>query len=450
MGRRAGAVTVSLDIWHSDIPEFLEMQAENGDQRRKCYDVFPQLVISDEFMRRVVANQEWTLFCPHEVETVMNIDLAEKWGDEFEWVYKRLELLAKDGSLKLTKTVNAKELFKDIMRIQLESGLPYLAFKDTINRANPNKHKGYIPCVNLCTESFSNVDPGVTAHCCNLDSLNLANLDISELEEYAPIAVRILDNTIEITTPPLPEAKQHNNLYRTIGVGAMGLADYLAKRETNYSNLDMIEELFEEMAYHCVAASHDLALERGAYPAFEGSDWATGNAQNILPGLAIHGQKWEDLLTSVEANGIRNSHIMAVAPNTSSSLVQGCTASILPAYSRFFYDKWAKGSVPIAPPYIEKYWWHYQENKTIDQKTVIKATATIQKWIDTGISMELLFNLNAGIYYPDQPERSINAKDIYETLVLAWESGCKAVYYIRSVQKDDFKEGNDGCTSCAN
>lgn len=420
------------------------------DQRRKCYDVFPQLIIPDEFMRRVIKGEEWTLFCPHEVETLLDVVLPEKWGDEFEWLYRRLEILAKEGELKLTKTVNAKELFKDIMRIQLESGLPYLWFKDTVNRANPNKHKGYIPQGNLCQESYSNVESGVHSHCCNLDSLNLANLDITELSEYAPIAVRILDNTIDITTPPLPEAKAHNDTYRTIGVGAMGLADYLAKRETNYSDLDTINQLFEEMSYHCVLASHELAKERGAFAAFQGSDWQNGNAHNILPGLCIHGQRWEELIDGIRINGIRNSHIMAVAPNTSSSLVQGCTASILPAYSRFFYDKWAKGTVPIAPPYIQNNWWHYQENKTIDQKTVIKATATIQQWIDTGISMELMFNLNAGIYYPDQPERSINAKDIYETLVLAWQEGCKAVYYIRSVQKDDFKEGNEGCTSCAN
>lgn len=449
-GKRAGAVTVGLDIWHLDIPEFLEIQAENGDQRRKCYDVFPQLIISDEFMRRMVKGESWTLFCPHEVESVLGVDLPSLWGKSFESVYPDLESAAKEGRLKLTKTVNAKELFKEIMRIQLESGLPYLAFKDAINQANPNKHRGYIPQTNLCTESFSNVEPGIASHCCNLSSLNLANLDITELAEYAPIAVRMLDNTIEITTPPMGEAKAHNDLYRTIGVGAMGLADYLAKRETNYSNLDLIDELFEEMAYQCVSASHDLALERGACPASPGSDWENGNAPNILPGLAVHGQRWEKLIASIQSYGIRNSHIMAIAPNTSSSLVQGCTASILPAYSRFFYDKWAKGTVPIAPPFVGEKWWHYQENKAIDQKTVVKATATIQRWIDTGISMELLFNLNAGVYHPGEPDRSINAKDIFDTLVLAWESGCKAIYYIRSVQKDDFKESSEGCTSCAN
>ncbi|TVQ52053.1 MAG: ribonucleoside-diphosphate reductase subunit alpha, partial [Spirulina sp. DLM2.Bin59] len=135
--------------------------------------------------------------------------------------------------------------------------------------------------------------------------------------------------------------------------------------------------------------------------------------------------------------------------NTSSSLVQGCTASVLPTYSRFYYDKWAKGVVPIAPPFIRDFFWFYTESKTMDQNIVVDAVATIQQWIDTGISMELLFNLNAGVYFPDEPGRSLTAKDIFETLVHAWESGCKAIYYIRTVQKDDYKE-SDGCSSCAN
>ena len=161
-------------------------------------------------------------------------------------------------------------------------------------------------------------------------------------------------------------------------------------------------------------------------------------------------ERWPELATDIQKYGIRNSHITAIAPNTSSSLVQGCTASILPVYSKFFYDKWAKGLVPIAPPFIKDCFWFYHENKTLNQKTVVKAVAKIQQWIDTGISMELLFNLNQGVYFPDQPERSLKAVDIFETVVMAWQEGCKAVYYIRTVQKDDFKESGDGCVSCAN
>ena len=453
-GRRAGAVTVGLDVWHLDVPEFLEMQAENGDRRRKAYDVFPQLVIVDEFMRRVEAKEKWTLVDPYEVKEKLGIELAEQWGENFEAAYRQIE--AEIGNkILLYKQVDARELFKHIMRSQVETGMPYLAFKDTINRANPNKHEGYIPGVNLCCESFSNVKPGLEAHCCNLVSLNLANVEESEIAEVSSLAVRILDNTIDITKPPFTDSKTHNDKYRTIGVGCMGLADWLAKRHLNYESLNEISSLFEEVAYWCTSASMELAKERGAYAAFAGSEWSKGKllgskSLNEILEQAIDKERWIQLAEDVKTYGIRNSHITAIAPNTSSSLVQGCTASILPVYSKFFYDKWAKGTVPIAPPFIQECFWFYRENKSLDQKIVVKAVAIMQQWIDTGISMELLFNLNQGVYFPDEPERAVKAKDIYETLIMAWKEGCKAVYYVRTVQKDDFKEKNEACVACAN
>ena len=453
-GRRAGAVTIGVDIWHLDVPEFLEMQTENGDQRRKAYDVFPQLVITDEFMRRVINKAEWTLVDPYEVRNKLGIELAELWGEEFEEAYRLVEANL-DKEIFLYKKINARDLFKTIMRSQVETGMPYIAFKDTINRANPNKHDGYIPGVNLCTESFSNVTPDKTAHCCNLVSLNLANIDREEIESNCQIAVRILDNTIDITNPPFDNAKNHNDKYRTIGVGAMGLADWLAKRKLSYNNLSEISNLFEEIGYWCTYSSMELAKERGAYQAFLGSEWSQGKLIGAKPvewflNNAVQPQRWQQLAEDIQRFGIRNSHITAIAPNTSSSLVQGCTASVLPVYSRFFYDKWAKGTVPIAPPFIEEAFWFYPENKNLEQQQVVKAIATMQEWIDTGISMELLFNLNEGVYFPEEPNRCLTAKDIFDTLVMAWELGCKAIYYIRTVQKDNFRESDDSCSSCAN
>ena len=453
-GRRAGAVTVGVDIWHLDVPEFLEMQTENGDQRRKAYDVFPQLIISDEFMRRVRDKQDWVLVDPYEVKENLGIDLAQLWGEKFEAAYAEIE--AQVGKkITLYKKVNARELFKEIMRSQVETGMPYLAFKDTINKANPNQHEGYIPGVNLCCESFSNVKPGVEAHCCNLVSLNLANIEDTEISHVSSLAVRILDNTIDITTPPFTDSKTHNDKYRTIGVGAMGLADWLAKRHQTYRDKESISNLFEEIGYWCTHSSMKLAQERGAYSAFKGSQWSKGKligAKDVewFKKNSLHPERWVRLSRDIMIHGIRNSHITAIAPNTSSSLVQGCSASILPVYSKFFYDKWAKGTVPIAPPFIKDNFWFYQENKTLDQKIVVEAVATIQQWIDTGISMELIFNLNQGVYFPKEPNRSLRAIDIYETLMLAWEKGIKAVYYIRTVQKDDFKESGNECSACAN
>nr|WP_204104995.1 ribonucleoside-diphosphate reductase subunit alpha [Spirulina major] len=455
MGKRAGAVTVSLDIWHLDIPEFLEMQTENGDQRRKAYDIFAQLVVSDEFMRRVQNKEMWSLVDPYEVKTKLGIDLPTLWGKEFEIAYEQVEKAITTNKLVLYQQINARELFKMVMRSQVETGMPYLWFKDTANRANPNKHEGYIPGGNLCQESWSNVLPGKLAHTCNLDSLNLANLELEELPEICETAVRLLDNTIEISHAPFQDSADHNQHYRTIGVGCMGLADWLAKHRLSYTDLPSISHLFEDIGYYCTHASMELAKERGAYPAFKGSEWSKGNLIGAKPvewfvDNAIQKERWVELSQDIKTYGIRNSHITAIAPNTSSSLVQGCTASVLPTYSRFFYDKWAKGTVPIAPPFIKEYFWFYSENKTLEQTKVVKAIATIQQWIDTGISMELLFNLNQGVYYPDEPDRSLQAKDIFETLMLAWQEGCKAIYYIRTVQKDNFKEADDTCSACAN
>ena len=430
------------------------MQTENGDQRRKAYDCFPQLIIPDEFMRRAIAKQEWTLVDPYEVRTKLGIELAELWGEEFERAYKIIE--AEVGNkITLYQRINARELFKTIMRSQLETGMPYLAFKDTINEANPNKHEGCIPCTNLCTESYSIVVPNEYAHVCNLVSLNLANLTDSDIPELCQIAVRLLDNTIDLTLPPIAESENHNNRYRTIGVGAMGLADWLAKRHLTYENLGKISGLFEEIGYHCTHASMELAKERSPYPAFSGSEWSKGLLIGSKPVSwfqenAQDKPRWQELSENIQRYGIRNSHITAIAPNTSSALVQGCTASILPVYGRFFYDKGSKGAVPIAPPFINDCFWFYPENKNLNQAIVVKATSIIQQWIDTGISMELLFNLNQGVYFPDDPERALTAKDIFQTLVLAWETGCKAIYYVRTVQKDNFKDTESTCTSCAN
>lgn len=372
-------------------------------------------------------------------------------GEKFEEAYQLIESSLGD-KITLYRQINARELFKSIMRTQVETGMPYLTFKDTLNRANPNKHEGMIPQFNLCTESSSVVRQGEYAHSCNLTSLNLANISFDEIGYYCALAVRLLDNTIELTTPPIQESVKHNSRYRTIGIGVMGWADYLAKNGKKYSNLEETDQVFEEIAYHCTNASMELAKERDSFPAFPSSEWDWGNIGEILPGvkkrLEEDTNRWHQLKADIMRFGIRNSHITAIAPNTSSSKLQGCTASILPTYQRFFYDKADKGFDPISVAFPE-FWWHYQENHRLEQIHVVNAVSTMQKWIDTGISMELLYNLNEGVYWYDQPEKSITAKDIFETEMAAWRQGCKAIYYTRTVQKDSFKESSE-CVSCAN
>lgn len=495
-GKRAGSITVALDIWHLDVEDFLELQTENGDQRKKAFDVFPQLVIPDEFMRSVEANEDWFMFDPHEIKTKFSISLPELWGEKFSREYKSLvqkvydfgESIGanlgdihghefdrvfrdaiknqKDKSkiITLVKKVKARDLIKQIMRTQIETGLPYMAFKDTINEGNPNKNNGYIPCVNLCVESFSNVKPakvylkssadgtsvrvteGGENHTCNLVSLNLANLlDSNELEKATREAVRMLDNTIELSAPPVEESAHHNRLYRTIGIGVMGYADYIAWKQVPYhKSVPLADELFEDIAYYAFDESSDLAVERGSFLAYESSDFARGKilSHDIdwFKKSATNSERWERLFGKIKKQGMRNSQLMAIAPNTSSALVQGASSSILPVFAKFFMDDNSKGAIPIAPPFLKERFWYYTEFKNIEMPSMIDVVSTAQKWIDTGISMELLFNLN---------REAVDAKYIYDSLMHAWKKKSKAIYYIRSIQKDGSISEKDECISCA-
>jgi len=460
LGKRAGAVTVALDVWHLDIEHFLELQSENGDQRKKAYDVFPQVVVADLFMKRVELDQHWTLFDPFEIREKYGIEMAELWGEDFEKFYLELE---NSDTLELRKVIKAKDLMKSIMKTTIETGMPYMFFKDTANRTNPNKHDGYIGSGNLCQESFSNFKPSKVAkpslndrkisqnvedglvHTCNLASINLANIHSDEeLASICGLTVRMLDNAVDLTTTPIGESYLHNERYRTVGVGALGLADYLAARDLVYNkSAEEVDNLFEKIAYHCVKESVQLAKERGAYEKFEGSEWAKGIAfgkdREWFQKNSSMSKEWHELMDDMSKSGIRNSQLMAVAPNTSSALVQGCTASVLPTYSKFYVDKNSKGAVPICPPYIKDKLWFYVENKNIDQKEVVEVVSRIQKWIDQGISFEMVFNLNNGI----------TAKDMYDTFFEAWKKKCKTIYYIRTIQQDSTSTEKKECVSCA-
>lgn len=464
LGKRAGAVTVALDVWHLDIESFLELQTENGDQRKKAYDIFPQVVIPDLFMKRVNFDMQWTLFDPYEIRAKFGIELAELWGEKFEEFYLKIE---KDENIELKKVIRAKDLMKSIMKSTIETGMPYMFFKDTANRTNPNQHDGLIGSGNLCQESFSNFKPskvskqevsketgqiiqkieGGYTHTCNLTSINLGIvLDKEELKEICKLVVRVLDNTIDLTTTPIGESYFHNNRYRTIGVGALGLADYLAYYELMYNKAaNEVDKLFEFITYNCIKESVKLAKERGKYSQFEGSEWSKGiilgKDKKWFEKNSDMSEEWSNLIDEMRENGIRNSQIMAIAPNTSTALLQGCTPSILPVYNKFFIDKNSKGAVPICPIYIKDKFWYYAENKNLNQKEVVEVVSRIQKWIDQGISFEMVFNLNHGI----------TAKDMYETYFEAWAKGCKTIYYIRTIQQDSSEAAKrEECVSCAN
>lgn len=459
-GRRAGAVTVALDSWHLDIENFLELQTENGDQRGKAYDIYPQIVVSDLFMKRVDENLPWTLVDPFEIRKKYGVELCELYGEKFENIYKTIE---KDESLELKKVVMARELFKEIMKVQIETGMPYLFFKDRANFANHNNHMGMIGNGNLCMESFSNFSPsknfkeenienkGVRTtnlgevHTCNLVSLNLAEVLREELFDMVYTAVRILDNTIDLTKTPIRESDRHNFMYRAIGVGTMGLADYIAREYMIYEeSLSEIDELFEEIALYSIKSSALLAKERGAYPMFKNSMWDKGIFFGKNKDFYIENSKfskeWNEVYNLVKEYGLRNGELTAVAPNTSTSLLMGATASVNPAFSRFFIEKNQKGAVPRVVKYLKDRAWFYPEFKNVDPKYYVKVMARIGKCTTQGVSMELIFDLN----------KNIKAKDIYDTLMTAWKEGCKSVYYIRTIQKStNIINEKEECESCS-
>lgn len=459
-GRRAGAVTVALDSWHLDIESFLELQTENGDQRGKAYDIYPQVVVSDLFMERVEKNLEWTLLDPYEIRMKYGVELCELYGEEFEKKYLEIE---KDRDITLKKIVKARELFKEIMKTQIETGMPYIFFKDRANLMNHNNHVGMIGNGNLCMESFSNFSPsrdfkesidennGVRkvnlgeVHTCNLVSLNLAEIEREELEKNVNIAVRILDNTIDLTKTPIKESDKHNRNYRAIGVGTMGLADYLAREYMIYEDSILeIDELFEEIALYSLKSSALLAKERGSYPMFKGSQWDRGvffqKDEKWYLENSKYSQKWKEVFELVRENGIRNGELTAVAPNTSTSLLMGSTASVNPTFSRFYIEKNQKGAVPRVVKYLKDRSWFYPEFKNVDPQTYVKIMGRIGKWTTQGVSMELIFDLN----------KNIRAKDIYDTLMTAWKEGCKSVYYIRTIQKStNIMNEKEECESCS-
>lgn len=498
LGKRPGAMTVSLDIWHRDINDFLELQTENGDQRMKAMDINPQVVIPDEFMVRLAKNGDWYLFDPHEIKSKFDKDLVTLIGEDFSKTYNKLietveneldrqgvshkklygkefetawsEAIEKTSKKlpELVRKVKSKELIKHLMHSLVETGYPFISFKDTINRYNPNKDSGVILGGNLCMESFSNTSPSKVLqdfvqkengelevirkvipgdlHTCNLCSVNLAYTEDEELEDVCTTSVRILDNLIDFTTAPVQEGMLHNNKYRTIGVGFMGYADYTVKKGMTYTNsANLADELFERAAYFCTKASMELAKDRGVFESYDRSEYKKG----IILGKnkawfqknSKMAKEWIALIDDILKHGIRNSQITAIAPNSSTSLLQGCTASILPIFGKFYMDN-GKTTVPITPPFIKNNMWIYQENKNIDQRKVIEVVSRIQKWIDTGISMELIINPNHDY---------VNAKYILDLITQAWEKECKTIYYMRSIQVgSDLEKGEDSCVSCAN
>ena len=450
-GKRAGAGTIALPIWHNDVLDFLDMQTEHGDPRMKAYDVFPQICMPDIFMERDKNRESWTTFCPFEVKNKLGIDVRGLYGRDFTDAYLKIEKAAKSGQLSITRTFdNARDLMKIIMRVQFETGLPYISFTDTINDYNPNKgddngHIG-IPCVNLCTESFSNLKPDELGHVCNLASIVLGNIkDFKELAKVSALTTKILDYGISLTNAPDLITAEHNKRYRTIGIGLQGLHDHLAKEHLNFRDLDYIREIAECVEYNAALQSVELSKRFGSFDAFDKSEWKNGNRINAFKGYSLGNYDWDYLQDQINQFGIRNSQLTSPAPNTSTSIYMDSSASVLPVYDAFFSEDNKNGKLVVVAKYLKENPLAY--GKTFAKHSaaeIIDVVAELQKFIDTGCSMELIF---------DQRKENFNAKELYDAIHYAHTKGIKAIYYIRAIKKnatvDSAIVAEENCFACA-
>ena len=449
-GKRAGAGTIALPIWHNDILDFLDMQTEHGDLRMKAYDVFPQVTIPDIFMERDKNKQPWVTFSPFEVKKKLGIDVRGLHGQAFTEAYLKIEQAANEGKLKITRKMdNARDLTKIIMRTQFETGLPYLAFTDTINEYNPNKNDTDnigIPCVNLCTESFSNVMPDKLGHVCNLASIVLGNVkNMTELGKISALTTKILDYGISLTNAPDAITSAHNNRYRTIGIGLQGLHDHLAREFLNFRDLDYIREIAECVEYNAAMQSVELAKRFGTFSAYDNSEWKNGNRVAQFAKHASGKYDWAALQVEIDKHGIRNSQLTSPAPNTSTSIYMDSSASVLPVYDSFFSEDNKNGKLVVAAKFLKDNPLGY--GKTFPKHTateIIDVVSELQKFIDTGCSMELIF---------DQRKESFKAQDLYEAIHYAHSKGIKAIYYIRTIKKnstiDTPAKAEENCVACA-
>ncbi|MGG2952765.1 ribonucleoside-diphosphate reductase subunit alpha [Geobacillus stearothermophilus] len=456
LGQRKGAISVYLDVWHKDIFAFLDARLNNGDERLRTHDLFTGVCIPDLFMEQVEQRGDWYLFDPHEVRKVMGFSLEDFYDEEKGSGSFREKYWQCVNEPRLSKEkVPAIDVMKSIMRSQLESGTPFMFYRDEVNRQNPNRHLGMIYCSNLCTEIAQNQSPTVTKRqyvkdgmiiiekipgdfvVCNLSSINLARaVTDGVLARLIPIQMRMLDNVIDLNNIPVLQAGLTNQKYRAVGLGTFGWHHLLALKGIRWESEEAVryaDELYETIAYLAIQASMELAKEKGSYPAFPGSDWQTG-AYFERRGYESHGElDWDRLKQDVARYGMRNGYVMAVAPNASTSIIAGSTASIDPIFLKVYAEEKKDYKIPVTVPDLnEQTTWYYKSAYHIDQRWSIKQNAARQRHIDQAIS----FNFYV--------VNTIKAKELLDLHLTAWKSGLKTTYYVRSTSGTI-----DECDSCA-
>ena len=467
-GKRKGAVCAYLETWHMDIEEFLELRKNTGDDRRRTHDMNTANWVPDLFMKRVFEDGDWTLFSPNDVP-----DLHDLYGTAFEERYTQYEEQARTGELKLHKTLKAQALWRKMLGMIFETGHPWITFKDPCNIRSPQQHCGVVHSSNLCTEITLNTSKDEIA-VCNLGSVNLpqhienGELNIDKLRKTVTTAIRMLDNVIDINYYSVETSENSNMKHRPIGLGLMGFQDALYKTDISYASEQAVEfadKSMEAISYFAINASTDLAAERGAYSSYEGSLWSQGifpiDSLNMLVEqrgadyISVNqdsSMDWDALRGKVAQQGMRNSNVMAIAPTATIANITGVSQSIEPTYQNLYVKSNLSGEFTVVNPYLvrdlkERGLWDkvmvndlkyfdgsvqavdripadlkakYATAFEVEPRWLVDAASRRQKWIDQAQSLNLYINNASG-------------KKLDVTYRMAWYSGLKTTYYLRSL-----------------
>ena len=467
-GKRKGAMCAYLETWHLDVEEFLDLRKNTGDDRRRTHDMNTANWVPDLFMKRVELGANWTLFSPGEAP-----DLHDLTGLAFEKRYEEYEALAAEGKMDQHKTIPAKDLWRKMLTMLFETGHPWITFKDACNLRSPQQHVGVIHSSNLCTEITLNTSADEIA-VCNLGSVNLPQhmkdgvLDQEKVKRTVTTALRMLDNVIDINYYSVDTAKNSNLKHRPVGMGIMGFQDALYLQDTPYCSdaaIEFADRSMEVISYHAIAASSDLAKERGTYPSYDGSLWSQGifpkdsieileknRGSEFLKVDRSETLDWDQLRAKVKKDGMRNSNVMAIAPTATISNITGVTQSIEPTYQNLYVKSNLSGEFTIVNPYLVRklkalnLWDDVMINdlkyfegslteisripddiKTlfstafeVEPQYIVEAASRRQKWIDQAQSLNLYIG-------------NANGKKLDLTYRMAWYSGLKTTYYLRSI-----------------
>jgi ribonucleoside-diphosphate reductase alpha chain len=498
LGTRKGAISVYLEPWHMDIVDFIDLKKNSGEERRRAHDLFPALWISDLFMERILEDSHWTLFDPFEVPDLAELigDEFKKRYEEYENDHSitKKYMQAKDlwkkvltsyfesGSPFLCFKDNANranpnphsgsirssnlctEIFQNTsanhykIKFEFEDGT-YLTFDEhefvttdsgIVKKANKITALDSLRGKRIFIVEKEKTD-GDTA-VCNLASINLSKINTrDDIQRVVPTAVRMLDNVINLNFYPLRKVKATNLKTRAIGLGVMGESQMLAEQEITWGSnehLKKIDSIMESISYNTIKASSNLAHEKGTYPTYEGSNWSKGIMpydhapkavdELIQKDLSDFRYDWESLRKEVKAKGMRNGYLMAIAPTSSISILVGTTQAIEPVYKRKWFEENLSGLIPVVVPNLSpSTWQYYTPAYEVEQKSIIKAAAVRQKWIDQGQSTNIFMSLDKA-----------SGKYLHEIYILAWQLGLKSTYYLRSQSPEATNHIEDRSMEC--